>query len=499
MFWRALNLGYERNPEGTAVDFPDRAWTYQDAVDDVDRESSAYDLNGAAVAVILGDKTHACYLAMLSASKVGASVVMVSPATPRRRLAQILRTVRPGAVLGPPAWLQSLPLENWADGTASRPRMLNRGCLLFPTSSWAGGAATAGEAVREDPGYIVFTSGSTGVPKGVPIMGSAIRAYLRTMGDLLQTTPESRLSHTFDLTFDAAMHDLLVAWSAGAALSIPRPGQHLAVSDYVVERRLTHWFSVPSVIDISSRLGKLRGGTLASLQVSAFGGEALTATQCRQWKAAGGSRLLHLYGPSEVTIASTFHWVTECEVRANDPIPIGRPLAGVTAHLRELKDGSGRSELCLGGAQCFTGYWDPAEDVDRFLSLGTSHGPTAGSSFYKTGDLVSQIETGELVYHGRLDNQVQVNGYRVETDEIERTAREVPGVSQVRVLSSLDRTTDLAILVLAFVGNVAESELTTYLRERLPNYMLPKVYRRFDDLPQLPSGKIDAAAVLSML
>ncbi|MER7188453.1 AMP-binding protein, partial [Streptomyces hyaluromycini] len=280
--------------------------------------------------------------------------------------------------------------------------------------------------------YIVFTSGSTGTPKGVPVLQRNAAAMLDHATARYGIGPGSRVSQTFDLTFDPTAWDMFTAWSTGATLVVPARSELVRPARFIRERRVTHWFSVPSVITYARRLRDLAPDSMPELRWTLFGGEPLTLEQAAAWReAAPGSVLENLYGPTELTVSCTqyrlpadpAHW----PATANGTVPIGTPYPHLDALVldddgREADEG----ELCLRGPQRFPGYLDPAEnpgrfvrfDGDRAVVYGDREAPGA-ELYYRTGDRVRRGADGALLHLGRLDQQVKIRGHRVELGDIE--------------------------------------------------------------------------------
>ncbi|WP_262062081.1 AMP-binding protein [Streptomyces sp. STR69] len=440
------------------------------------------------------------YAAYLGALRLGACVVPLSPAHPARRTARILAAAAPDLVVtdtdGPGHGVPTLRLAAGPDREDGTPD-------LPPVPGEADALA-----------YLLFTSGSTGAPKGVPIRNTHVGAHLAHTVHARGLGPGSRVSNTFDLTFDLSVYDLFVTWAAGATLVLPPPRAALLNPvRYVEEGGLTHWFSVPSLITLARRTRALRPGCMPTLRHSLFAGEQLTRPQAEAWaEAAPHSTLTNLYGPTEVTITCAAYelpadreaWPHTC----NGTVPIGRVHAGLE-HL--VVDGDGapadEGELLLRGPQRFAGYLDPADNHGRFTDLpdlpgdGTARaagpqGVPGPDLWYRTGDRVRR-DGDTLVHLGRLDHQVKVRGFRVELGEIEAVLRARPGVTEaVVVLAARSGGSLLA----AYTGDSGLGpELAALAAESLPSYMCPESVVELDRMPLNANGKIDRLRLLDLL
>lgn len=367
-------------------------------------------------------------------------------------------------------------------------------------------------ATPDDIAYIIFTSGSTGIPKGVPILHRNVCAYLTHVVSRYEAGPGSRLSQTFDLTFDGSVYDLFVAWGSGGTLVVPRRSQLLSPVKFINAQRLTHWFSVPSLVSFAARLGTLAPGSMPTLRWSGFGGEPLTLTQARAWQAAApASTVVNLYGPTEITVTCTEYQLprrlADWPRPANGTVPIGTCYASMEFLLLDEDGKPGTDgELCIRGPQRFPGYLEPANNVGRFVSLdnnGAVHSyigssPLTDQHWYRTGDRVA-VQDGELVHLGRIDHQVKVRGYRIELGEIEARLREQAGVRDAIVVAveGPDGENDLEAAVSGTGGDT--EQLYSALGVRLPTYMIPRRITAFDELPLNRNGKIDRLALAAAL
>jgi len=359
--------------------------------------------------------------------------------------------------------------------------------------------------------YVLFTSGTSRQPKGVPVLHRHISPYIAHNIHRFEIGPGCRLSQAFGLTFDASVGDLFMAWGSGATLVVLSREDLFRPVDFIVANRLTHWFSVPSAVRVAQNLGNLPLGQATSLRHSLFGAEAVTLKHALLWRAvAPHTDIYNLYGPTEAAINCTEYRLTgdpgAWTAATNDTLPIGAMYPGMEALIidpegRETDDG----ELCLRGRQRFDGYLDPRENVGRFVTFDgdgpavpyTGSEPPTSLHWYRTGDRVSR-EGENLVHRGRLDQQVKIMGHRVEIGEVEAAIHRHPNVTDAAVIAI--RADDDTQLIGVYAGSVVEAaEFDHWLRRELPLYMVPT---RIEHLPALPlndNGKIDRRRLTELL
>jgi amino acid adenylation domain-containing protein len=486
-----------RNPDGIALEIGDLTLRYAELADLVDRFA-------ARLAMACGDRPRrvgilaarcpAAYVAYLASLRLGATVVPLGPAFPPTRNRRICLAAEVDVVatqddpfaheLGPP--VAELPA----------------GAVRSPPAIGAGLGPVA--PVANPLAYLLFTSGSTGRPKGVLIRHDNVTGYIADAVRRYRVDGESRLSQTFDLTFDPSVLDLFTAWGGGAALVVPSPEEILLPARLVAARALTHWSSVPSVITLAGRLRGLSPNSMPGLRFSLFCGEQLGVEQARAWaRAAPASVIENLYGPTELTITCTRYRLGPDPVTwpalANGAVPIGEPNAGLEWFL--LGDGHAdpyEGELCVRGVQRFPGYLEPSDDIGSFVGeagdgarIYDGTAPLTAADWYRTGDRVRSDPEHGLVFLGRLDGQLKMNGYRVELGEIEAVARDCPGIEQVAVTAVEDDAGRQRPFAWYVGATVTEDDLRAWLATRLPPYMLPSGFVRCDTLPRNANGKLD--------
>ncbi|MEU3625181.1 D-alanine--poly(phosphoribitol) ligase [Amycolatopsis coloradensis] len=465
-----------RDPGAIALQVGVRALRYDELLDRAARIAAAVRarVDGPVRTVgLLCGRTPAAYAGYLAVLALGATVVPMSARWPAARVRAVSSAAGVQLVL--------TDAETDAGGLAVPDDAdVSTGPIAWPDQ--------VGDP--DDVAYVLFTSGSTGRPKGVPIRHRNLIGYLGDCIRRYDVGPGSRLSQTFALTFDPSVFDLFVAWRAGAALVVPGEQDLVTPTGFVRSRSITHWFSVPSIITLARRLRALRPGSMPDLRWSLFAGERLTLEQARAWSAAAPrSTVENLYGPTELTITCTRYrlpagaWPST----ANGSVPIGLPNEGLDAVvLDERGHPADEGQLAVRGLQRFDGYLDASDNTGRFTHA--EDGVTA-ESYYLTGDRVAWTD-GNLLHLGRIDDQVKVNGQRVEPGEIEAVLRALPGVDDVAVVAGEPEPGRVDLR--AFYTGAAETcELSEQARAQLPPYMVPSRFDRLEALPVTDNGKTD--------
>jgi amino acid adenylation domain-containing protein len=360
-------------------------------------------------------------------------------------------------------------------------------------------------AAPDDIAYLLFTSGSTGEPKGVMVAHRNVTAFLDYMVERYQVSEHDRFSQTFDLTFDLSVFDMFCAWERGACVCCPTQSQKMFPGKYVREAEISIWFSVPSTAVLMDRLKMLKPGAFPNLRYSLFCGEALQVNTVERWQAAAPNSVIeNLYGPTELTIACTLYpWdAGRSPAESNHGIvPIGGPYPGMEVliadeSLREVSVGE-PGELLMRGPQLTLGYYRDAERTAAAFVVP----PGRTETFYRTGDLVCWPPNGPMQYLGRVDNQIKIQGYRVELGEVESVLRDTSGVAQAIAVGwpVSAAGADGIVGILVDDGELPLSEIRDRACSRLPPYMQPSEVVAVADVPLNANGKVDRKALVAML
>lgn len=345
---------------------------------------------------------------------------------------------------------------------------------------------------RNRPAYILFTSGTTGLPKGVPITIENLEAFVYNIGKMgLKVTSEDRFLQVFDLTFDLSVFSYLIPLLHGACIfTLPKvPFRYMLAVQLIEEKSITHILTVPSFINyIEPYFKQIK---LPIVKYWLFCGEALKTKHIEAWQGClPNAEIFNVYGPTEATIFCTYY---KCKVDAikdhNGVACIGKPFDGTSFKLfnegKCISDTNLSGELCIAGRQLTSGYLNgDIKNSQKFFEHD-------GLVYYRTGDICSIDSDADYFFEGRNDSQIKINGYRIELGEIENAALKMDGVKNTVAIT--DNESGSPQIILFLVGEVQYEEATVrdYLKSKIPDYMIPREFIFIEDLPYNLNGKID--------
>lgn len=441
---------------------------------------------------VVMDKSWAQVPAVLGVLKSGAAYLPLDASLPRERLHRILKAAGVGIVL----------TQARVDKRVEWPQDVRRLCVDTELLDDVSEEPLDTVQREDDLAYVIYTSGSTGVPKGVMI---SHRSALNTVVDVnrrFEIGPDDGVFGLSALSFDLSVYDVFGTLTAGGRLVLPdesglRDPAHWI--DMMRQGRVTVWNSVPGFMGLLVQYSEGVGMDIpASLRVALLSGDWIPVTLPDRLRGlVPGVRVISLGGATEASIWSIAHEIDEVDP-AWASIPYGKPLANQQIHVldRELdmRPIWVPGGLYIGGSGVADGYWHDEETTNAAF---ITH-PRSGERLYRTGDVGRRHPDGSIEILGREDFQVKIGGYRIELGEIESTIREHPAVREAVVLA-VDEEGDSKRLVAYVVpaGDKAPEtgELRTFIRDKLPEYMVPKTVILRDKLPLTSNGKIDRAAL----
>jgi non-ribosomal peptide synthetase-like protein len=489
-FERACDSG----PSATALECEGEHISYADLDARANRLANLLMSRGVGSGVRVGillDRSVDTYVALLAVTKTEATFVPIDPAAPADRLEFIAGDSDLGLMVTTTSFgaaCTALPCEVLA--------MDELGPQLAVQSSARPGVQSDGDPVC----YIIYTSGSSGRPKGVEITQSSICNFIGIVPPLYGVESTDRVYQGMTIAFDFSIEEIWPTWAVGATLVAgPTDGRRVGsgLADFLEEHEISMIYCVPTVLATLDR-------TLPLLRTVNVGGEACPRELVERW--GPGRRILNTYGPTETTVTCTM-----AELRPGKPVTIGRPLPTYRITLldddRRPVPAGGVGEICVGGPGVARGYVNrPDLTADRFIADPRG---IPGERIYRTGDLGRFLPDGELEYLGRADSEVKVRGHRVDLQEIESLLLVHPQVTGavVTLLAGPDTGGELAGYVILRNdgapdgtpdGDVAGeragaviAELHERLLLQLPAYMVPAYMDVVTAIPMLPSGKAD--------
>jgi D-alanine--poly(phosphoribitol) ligase subunit 1 len=453
---------------------------------------------------ILCEKSFSAYAGLLGAMESGNIYVPLNPKLPLNRLEYIAKLAQIKALVvdsGSVAKAAQLPgllgreLPVFLPENETVPVELQKFAAFAKTYPADGTSDDAGQIGNEAQiAYLLFTSGTTGTPKGVPVTHANAAACIEAVNEHFVFHNTDRFTQFSELSFDVSIADIFLCWKAGACLYVPAFTDLMMPGQFAERHKLTVWSSVPTLANNLRALGGLKPNSLASLRISYFCGEALPAALTREWQAAAAAGIIvNFYGPTEAAIFSTFYVYDKLRPPAEDIVPLGTPLTGFRCRISG-EDPAGpdteTGELLLAGPQVVAGYLNNETATRKaFIRLP---GDAGGTTWYRTGDRVSRNGQGEFLFHGRCDRQVKIRGYRVELDEIEAVLRRVTDADLVAVIPVYAKDGRCEDIVAFHDSDLEDEEhLKRQCGAHLPVYMLPRRITRLEEFPRSANGKLD--------
>jgi amino acid adenylation domain-containing protein len=492
----------ERTPNNIAVVYEQQHLTYAQLNNRANQLANYLQKLGVKPDVLVGicvERSLEMVIALLGVLKAGGAYVPIDPMYPKERVSFMLEDAQVPVLLTQQRLLDILPEHqkhticldtNWE--TIAQESELNLNSV----------------STLDQLAYVIYTSGSTGKPKGVMLPHRAICNHMLWMQTDFPLTETDKVIQKTPFSFDASVWEFYAPLLVGSQLVMAKPGGHQD-SDYLIQTIIEHKITTLQVVPTLLRmlLENEQISSCQSLKNVFCGGEPLTVELQERFFAHLNAELHNLYGPTETCIDAVY-WT--CKRGFNQQIiPIGRPIANTQVYildeqLQPVPVGV-IGELYIGGAGLARGYLNrPELTSERFINNPFDNVEMLDltslqkSKLYKTGDLARFLPDGNIEYFGRLDHQVKIRGFRVELGEIEALLAQHPQVRLVAVIAREDEPKNprlVAYIVTHSGQNIQESELHQFLKEQLPEYMVPSAFVMLETLPLTPNGKLDRRAL----
>ncbi len=481
----------ERSPEAVAVVFESQQLTYQD----LNRRSNklAHYLRklGVGPEVLVGiyvERSVEMIVGVLGILKAGGAYLPLDPTYPQQRLSFMLSDSQVSILLTQQRWVESLV-----------PHEIQLVCLdkdilpHSPTEDVFDSNENPYSLTNDNLAYVIYTSGSTGKPKGVLSQHQGLYNLAQAQHQVFNLKRQNRILQFASLSFDASIFEIVMALGIGATLCLAREESlksGAALLQLLQDRQITNVTLPPTVLSI------LPAEKLPALEIIVSAGEACSADIARRW-ATASRQFFNAYGVTEATIWSTTDKFGDSK---DQPPAIGQPIANTQVYLLDSQlqpvPFGARGELYISGSGLARGYLNrPELTAESFIPHPWSQKP--GVRLYKTGDIARYRADGKIEFLGRMDSQVKLRGFRLELGEIESLLGQHPAVQQTVVIVREDVPGNNRLVAYVVLNQQAliTSELRCFLKQNLPDYMVPSTFVVLEALPLTPNGKVDRQAL----
>lgn len=482
----------EKNPDAPAVIFKDKQLSYRrlnHRANELALHLQQQGVGPESLVALCLDPSIDMIVAIMGTLKAGGAYVPIDPAYPKDRVAYILKDTQARVLLTQENYVETLADNNvqiicldadWDEHIANQnPRNVDS------------------TVTSKNLAYVIYTSGSTGRPKGVMLRHDGVCNFLTGYQKRLQINSDCRFLQFLSYCFDGSVGEIFPALTSGAALCIVNKENKLPGPELF---NLLREYKITSTTLTPSLLAVLPEDELPTIKHIGTGGESTTKELVRKW--TKGRNYYNLYGPTEASVVATA-FLTNENVENYSTVPIGKPFENLTLYILDARQNPVMigvpGELHIGGIGLARGYLNNADKTaEKFIP--NPFGTTPGERIYKTGDLCRYLPDGNIEFLGRIDFQVKVRGFRIELGEIEESLNQHPAVDNAAVLARDDKSGNKMLVAYwttdeNFEDDINVETLQGFLRERLPDYMVPSIFVQLTKMPLTRNGKIDRKAL----
>lgn len=499
----------KKTPNAISLTFNGQSLTYQELNQRANQLAHYLIDQGIQPGELVAISMHRCFemiVGFWGVLKAGAAYVPIDPAYPHERQSYMLQDSQARIILTQQSLVESLSTVESLSADSAR--------VLCLDTDWETAIAAypchnpALPASSEQPAYVIYTSGSTGNPKGVKIPHRGVVNHSRAIVQAFELSPRDRVLQFSSISFDIIVEEVYPSLVTGASLVLRTEEISSSIRQFLgfVEAHHITVLDLPTAFwhELVKGLSLLKLTVPPSVRLVVVGGEKASRIAYAEWIKLVGNypRWLNTYGPTETTVTATIYDPIAAHYHPDQgEIPIGKPLANTEVYildtaLRPVAFGE-VGELHLGGPGLAIEYHNrPDRTAEKFIANPFSDDPTA--RLYKTGDTVRYLPDGNLEFVGRIDFQVKIRGFRIELGEIETCLEQHSAIRQAIVLAREDVPGDKSLV--AYVMPHPEqsfdaAEVRSYLKQKLPAYMVPAAFVEMEVFPLTPNGKVDRRAL----
>lgn len=485
------------HPDKIAVLDPEKSATYEELLDNARRIGSflsEQEVPQSPVAVFM-DKSVEALTAFMGIVFAGCFYISINMDQPPTRIRQILETSNAGSIITLGSDTSVIKEAGYLGKCFDYHHMIKHEINVDAL------AKTRENFLDIDPLYCNFTSGSTGIPKGVLVSHRSVIDFMEYFPSLFHITEEDRIGNQAPFDFDVSVKDIYSTLKMGATMVII-PKKMFSIPtlllDYLCDQKVTTLIWAVSALCLVSQLKGFTYKIPDQVNKVLFSGEAMPVKQLSTWqKYLPNARYVNLYGPTEITCNCTYYEINR-EFQAEEKIPIGRPFPNEKVFLldeenKQVTTTGVNGELCVSGTALALGYYNNPEQTKRAF-IQNPLNQNYLELIYKTGDLAFYNEDNDLCFAGRKDFQIKHMGHRIELEEIEMAINSFSPIERACCVFEEKRNRITAF----YVGSMEAKELSEQMRKSLPSYMIPTAFRTITEFPITPNGKIDRKKLLEM-